>query len=369
MNDGGGENGKESDLKTSKYAAGSNEFVRAIARIAVAQVCENAGFQSSQQSALEALADVAVRYIREIGRNAHCYANLAGRTESDALDVIQGLEDLGLTWGILGSSDVHRCLAASNTVRELIQYINLNEDIPFAYSLPRFPVLRERNPKPSFLEIGQDSPGEHIPVWLPAFPDPSTYVRLGRGIDKENDHVADGVEQVREEKKEEQSVTNLLRQPVSNNGPLVVLATDLRDGLKGKRAAEYNPFLAPPLQFGEKDVSSIVLPARLPEEAALMNRPSAIETFVLDGEDGKCSLFKSEEGRNKILLHNRPTVRVKLNRRRKFLATSMNSFSPENEVERMDSCSESCNEKDKEKRRGNHVLKEAMEISQELAQL
>lgn len=60
-----------------KKKLGTYEFAQAVARNVVAQVCESLGFQSFHQSALDNLADVAVRYIREIGKTASSYANLA----------------------------------------------------------------------------------------------------------------------------------------------------------------------------------------------------------------------------------------------------------------------------------------------------
>jgi transcription initiation factor TFIID subunit 8 len=95
MNDGARECGR--DIENNKYAKkkpkGDN-FVEAIAKIAVAQVCENAGFHGCQQSALNSLSDVVVRYIHDLGKTANFYANLSGRTEGNVFDIVHGLEDL-----------------------------------------------------------------------------------------------------------------------------------------------------------------------------------------------------------------------------------------------------------------------------------
>ncbi|GMH27458.1 hypothetical protein Nepgr_029301 [Nepenthes gracilis] len=363
MSDGGGQ-------KTTNQSR-NDEFVRATARIAVAQICENEGFQSFQQSSLETLADIAVRYIREIGKTAHFYASLAGRTESNAFDLIHGLEDLNLTRGFSGASDIHWSLAASNTVSEIRQYISLSEDLPFAYSLPRFPVLRERKLPPTFIDIGEEPPGEHIPAWLPAFPDPITYRHSACAIEKESEY---GVELVREQRKEGLSSMNMVQRPEPNYGEGAGLATDSGVAFKARRASEINPFLAPPLQFGEKEVSPVVLPSKLSEKAVVVNRALAMETFGPGVETGRSSLFESVGGKNNNYNNNnisgtRPAVRLKFRSGRKFLATSMDMISQNHEVEKIASCFEMDEEEDEEKRRAKPILTETMEISRGFAQL
>lgn len=48
-----------------------------------------------QHSARDALAEVLLRYVTEVGQLAHETAELAGRTEPNAIDVIAALEELG----------------------------------------------------------------------------------------------------------------------------------------------------------------------------------------------------------------------------------------------------------------------------------
>ena len=94
MSNGGGKTGRQLEQPGTwrrRKVGGGDDYARAIAKIAVAQVCEGEGFQAFQQSALEALSDVVVRYILNVGKSAHCHANLSGRTECHAFDVIQGL--------------------------------------------------------------------------------------------------------------------------------------------------------------------------------------------------------------------------------------------------------------------------------------
>ncbi|CAL5325918.1 unnamed protein product [Camellia sinensis] len=144
-------------------------------KISVVQVCKSVGFQSFQQSALNTLSDVAVRYIRELGKNASFYKNLAGRTESNVFDIVQELEDLGSSHVFLGASDINGSVSGSGIVQEIAQYICEAKKILFVYLIPGFLVIKDRTPTLSFAQVGESHPSEHIPVWLPAFPDPQTY--------------------------------------------------------------------------------------------------------------------------------------------------------------------------------------------------
>ena len=74
--------------------ASSDEFGRAVSRIAVAQICESAGFNGVKNAAIEALSDVTIRYLIDLGKIAEFYANLAGRSQCSVFDLILGLEDL-----------------------------------------------------------------------------------------------------------------------------------------------------------------------------------------------------------------------------------------------------------------------------------
>uniref|UniRef100_A0A5B6ZHZ4 Transcription initiation factor TFIID subunit 8 n=1 Tax=Davidia involucrata TaxID=16924 RepID=A0A5B6ZHZ4_DAVIN len=372
MSDGGGESGRECEHIITKKKPGTDDFSQAIAKIAVAQVCESLGFQSFQQSALNTLSDVAVRYVRDIGKTANLYANLAGRSECNVFDIIQGLEDLGSQQGFSGVSDINRCLAVSGTVGEIIQYVGTAEEIPFAYQVPHFPVVKDRKPTPSFMQVGEMPPAEHIPAWLPPFPDPQTYANSPLQNEIDIDTKTDKIEQAKEHKKVERSLMNLQQRLVCN-GSEAQTAVDSGDAAKAKRAADSNPFLAAPLRFGEREVSSVFLPAKHLDEAVLQDRAfvenhvSALETFAPAIEAVKSRLCDSEEGSKKVLLNRRPTVQFKFGFDKKSLATAI---SPWNEGdEKTSPWFENDNEKDDKKRRAEQILKESMENPQELAQL
>lgn len=376
MSDGGRESERGPEKPAPQRKPGCEEFARAFVKVAVAQICESEGFQSFQQSALETLSDVTVRYIRDIGKTAHVYANQAGRTESNVFDIIQGLEDLGLAQGFLGASDIEHCLASSGTVRELAQYVGESEQIPFAYSLPQFPVVKDRKLTPSFLQIGEEPPGEHIPAWLPAFPDPGTYAQSSTLNDRTTELKMAKIEQENQRRKPERSLLNLNQWLASNEleGPSSV---DAGDAAKAKQAAESNPFLAAPLQYGEKEVSPVVLPVKtklsndmttgnpIVKYHGMDNHVSVLGAFAPNIEAMKSGLRDSEEGHKKVLLNTRPTVQFKLGSGKKYLGSVLDSSPQNKSFQVTESWFGRLNEKDDKKRRAEQILKESVGNLQE----
>ncbi|XP_057768602.1 transcription initiation factor TFIID subunit 8-like [Salvia miltiorrhiza] len=316
-----------------KKKLGKDEFAQAIARNVVAQVCESLGFQSFQQSALDNLADVAVRYIREIGKTASSYANLANRTQCNVFDVIQGLEHLGSVQGFSGASDVRHCLARSGVVKDIIRYVSQPDEIPFAYPVPSFPVVKETVLDISFAQAEENPPEEHIPSWLPKFPDPATYAELSSGNEKDSETEAVKIQQVEQQhRRAERSLLNL-QQKLICNGSEAGVVVEQGDAAKAQRAAENNPFLATPLQFWEKEVSLPTLPARLIDESlgygyhqsheAMENHVSIMEPSSQAKEPARSGPCEPED-RRKIPLNGRPNVQFKFENVKKSLSRVVN---------------------------------------------
>ncbi|KAJ6871075.1 hypothetical protein NC652_036672 [Populus alba x Populus x berolinensis] len=57
----------------------SDDFDRAVSRMAVAQICESAGFDGFKKSALDSLSDVTIQYLCDLGKTASFYANLSAK--------------------------------------------------------------------------------------------------------------------------------------------------------------------------------------------------------------------------------------------------------------------------------------------------
>ncbi|ERN07558.1 hypothetical protein AMTRI_Chr10g1710 [Amborella trichopoda] len=375
MNDGGGESRRNIDECKSERGGEQeeDEFGRAVTRVSVAQICESAGYHTFQRSALEALADIALRYLRDLGRSARFHANLAGRTACNVFDVIQALEDLGSSQGFAGASDVNHPLAASGALKDIIRYTNIAEEIPFARAVPRFPIPKTRKPTPSFLQLGETPPHKHIPSWLPAFPDPHTYIHTPVWNERGSDPRTEKLEQARQRRKAEKSLVSLQQRLACNGATMASM-----DGeLKGKRPLDgNNPFLAPPLLSGEKEASLVPMPAGLslksPDEN-IEKKPgglSVVNAFAPANEAAKGGGLIDEA---RQLKPKRPVVQFKFGLDKRTVnpapllfgnrynrtggnATDMSWFSRDEE-------------KDDKKKRAEQILKEAMENPQELVQL
>ncbi|XP_047942227.1 transcription initiation factor TFIID subunit 8-like isoform X1 [Salvia hispanica] len=324
--------GEKENLQSTrkKKKLGKDEFTQAIARNVVAQVCESLGFQSFQQSALDNLADVAVRYIQEIGKMASSYANLANREQCNVFDVIQGLEHLGSVQGFPGASDFRHCLARSGVVKDIIRFVSQADEIPFVYPIPAFPVVRERVLDLSFAQAQETPPEEHIPRWLPKFPDPVTYAELSSANEKGSETEAVKIQQVeKQNRRAERSLLNL-QQKFMCNGSEAGAIVEQGDAAKAQRAAENNPFLATPLQSWEKEVSLPSLPARLIDESlgsgyhqsheVMENHVSITKPSLQASEAARSGPCEPEE-RKKIPLNGRANVQFKVGNVKKSLGT------------------------------------------------
>ncbi|RDX59308.1 Transcription initiation factor TFIID subunit 8, partial [Mucuna pruriens] len=381
MSNGGGKTGRQLEQPGTwrrRKVGGGDDFARAIAKIAVAQVCEGEGFQAFQQSALEALSDIVARYILNVGKSAHYHANFSGRTECNAFDVIQGLEDMGSAQGFAGAADVDHCLESSGVIREIVHFVNGADPVMFAHPIPRFPVVKERVLNPSFLQRGEEPPGEHIPAWLPAFPDPQTYGQSPAVNGRGTEPCAAKFEQERENGKGEWPVLNLQQQMVSNMFGKSALI-DPADAKAKRVAAESNPFLAAPLKIVDKEVASGPPPAKLFNDVALDNpvvenfvekEPvSALKTFAPAIEAMKSTCCDSKEDQKKFSVNEKPTVRFKIGVKNKLLGRSIGLIPQKEEHKKTLPWFAMEDEKDDRKRRAEKILRESLENPDQLVQL
>ncbi|KAL1205890.1 Transcription initiation factor TFIID subunit 8 [Cardamine amara subsp. amara] len=252
MTNGGGEGGSQRrELHGKRNIFRGNDFAYALARMAVAQICESVEINTYQES-------------QNIGKTAQLYANVAGRVEGNALDIVQALEDLGSGLGFDGAPEIDHCLANSGVVKDIIRYTGEAEEIPFVYALPRFPFNRGKRPAPSFFEIGAEPPNEHIPVWLPAFPETKT---SNESEDTSVDKIVEGDLQSRENGL---SLTSR-QQYVDVDRLKVQKSMDQKDVQKPTDEPEGNPFLAAPLWLGEKNVPRLFFPSELTNEEISIN--------------------------------------------------------------------------------------------------
>ena len=79
----------------------AEEYSRRLARVAVAQMAEMAGFTKAQESAIEILSELLLKYVGELCSTAHSYAELANRTEFNVCDLSSALAEMGSSFGEL----------------------------------------------------------------------------------------------------------------------------------------------------------------------------------------------------------------------------------------------------------------------------
>lgn len=355
---------------------GADNFGRAVSKIVVAQICESVGFQSSKESALDALADIAIRYLCDLGKIANSYANLTGRTECNVFDIIRALEVLEASQGFPGAGDVGHCLVRSGTMKEIATYVDLAEEIPFAQPVPRFPVLKNRRLIPSFEQMGENPLGQHIPTWLPALPDPHTYIHSPMWNERNTEPRLHKLEHARQRRKAERSLLSLqqrLARDVGYAGASTSAAVPPLVGGDGNESkqVERNPFLEPPLHPGEKDVSPIVFPGKILDERGKGDHASVLEAFAPAIEAAKKSGFSEYgEDERRVLpgIEARPAIQFKFRTAKKYFGESLD-LSLKKAVGRPAYWFGRDEERDDKKRRAEFILRQSMENPQELNQL
>ncbi|GER36855.1 transcription initiation factor TFIID subunit 8 [Striga asiatica] len=263
MSDGGQAEEETDNANHSVARSGAGSYSREIARIAAAQICEAIGFEGFKESALDSLADIAIRYISNLGKVSKFHANLAGRTESNVFDVAQGLEDLSLR---------------SAVVTDIKHYVETSQEIPFAQPVLQFPVVREQKVLPSFSQIGDSPSFKHVPPWLPELPNPHTYIHTPVWNERVLDIREDKIELARQHRKAERSLLSLQQRLLCNGS-----SSSLAGGKTG------NLFLASPLQTGEKKVSLLNMFA----PAIKSMRNGSLDS----GSDGEKIVFERRRGK------------------------------------------------------------------------
>ncbi|KAL9150018.1 hypothetical protein ABFS82_12G142600 [Erythranthe guttata] len=367
MSDGGEAEGKRYEHNKPFIRSGANNYGRSISRIAVSQLCESVGFEGFNESALDSLADIAIRYLCDVGKTSKYYANVAGRTECNVFDIVQGLEDLGMPQGFSGASKIHTdCIVSSGAIREIKEYVETADEIPFAQPVPRFPVIREHRMIPSFSQMGETPVSKHIPPWLPAFPDPHTYIRTPVWNERVSDARADKIELARQNRKAERSLLSLQQRLVCNGSSVATTSAEPYEN--GNELKTENPFLANPLQAGERVVSQVNLPARLSGKKHTEKHVSLLETFAPAIEAMKDGLDSGSDG-EKILPEKRDSVFLDFRRGKKVFGEPLDLRIRNKAYGKTAAWFGREDEKDDKKRRVEFILRQSLENQHELPQM
>lgn len=75
----------------------TDKFCNALLRTTALQILQSAGFDSAHADPTNILTDVLSQYLQLLASTSMAYAQLAGRGTSNAWDVVDGLDELGLT--------------------------------------------------------------------------------------------------------------------------------------------------------------------------------------------------------------------------------------------------------------------------------
>ncbi|KAL9362196.1 hypothetical protein Peur_044981 [Populus x canadensis] len=342
----------------------SDDFGRAVSRMAVAQICESVGFHGFKESALDSLSDITIRYLCDLAKIASFYANLSGRTQCNFFDIVRSFEDIvGASQGFLGASISGNCLVNSGTIKEIIDFVGSNDEIPFAQPVPRFPVIRVRKLIPSFESMSEAPPGKHIPAWLPALPDPHTYLHTPMWNERAVDPRAEKIEQARQRRKAERALLSL-QQRLLSNGSAGASSLGVSNNVKELGVVESNQFLATPLESGKKDVSPVVLPDKLKNHVSVMEAFAPVIEAAKEG--GICDDVDVER---KSLPEKRLAVAFKFKTGKKLLGESLDLSLLKKGEGRTGHWLGRDDERDDKKRRAEYILRQSMENPQELTQL
>ncbi|XP_022972683.1 transcription initiation factor TFIID subunit 8-like isoform X2 [Cucurbita maxima] len=330
MSHGGGKITREIENQVDRFRrAGADDFGRAASKIAAAQICQSLGFQGSKESALDTLAEIVIVYLSNVGKMASFYSNLAGRTE------------------------------CSRSIQEILEYMYSVQEIPFAQPVPQFPIIKNCNVLPSFIQMRETPPSKHIPNWLPAFPDSHTYIYTPVWNKRTTDPRTDKIEQAKQRRKAEKSLLSLQQRLVVDTGNIKEELPILNSNTS--HDSELKP---------RKDAVSV---AKLPlkhSDHVFDDSGSVLEAFapVIEAVKGS-GFYDDEEGEKKDLPTIRHPVQFKFKTGKKLLGDSLDLNIQKKGISRTTVLVGRYDERDDRKRRAEYILRKSMENPQELNQL
>jgi transcription initiation factor TFIID subunit 8 len=294
---------------------------------------------------------------------------VVAKSEIEARTLWQLREAIPLAQGVEGLNIKHDI---GVPLSSLAAFVDASDELPFARPLPRFPVPCAPLPVPSFAAAGRAAAGgmRHVPDWLPAFPDPHTYVRTEVWSEQAARDRVDMVEQVRQRRKAEKSLLSLQqRLALAGADGFRPAISDHTPTPKGKEiqlaGTKRNPFLEPALPPGDNNVPELDIPPERKKLSILEAFAPAIQgADAMDIDSG--TGWDQGQNRKSIVPKERAPVRLKIGIDRKPLAAALNSQS----VDLREDPSFLKEEiKDDRKRRAGMILRASMENPQELPQL
>eukprot|EP00128_Syssomonas_multiformis_P003259 Colp12_sorted_trinity150504_noHs@2407 len=176
------------------------EFTRGVTKRFVTKLCQRANFEGANNASLDTLSDVFERFISEIGKSAHGYAELASRTECNLYDIRGAFEDVYMDAGEL--------LAYFSEIKDDTDNSKSYEDMNSVYE----PAL---DLTPLLGELRRDFP-PHIPKHCPPLPYEHTYQNTAVFQKREKDPCVLHQKKVRQRRQIEHSLSKLLTQTAAS---------------------------------------------------------------------------------------------------------------------------------------------------------
>ena len=108
------------ESQSTPMVQSAEEYARQIARVVVGQLAEQAGYESVQESSIDVLSELLLRYLEEVAAGAHLNAELATRTEINVLDALQSIRDMSDAEDVGSTTEqLSRYLDTLSPVRDL----------------------------------------------------------------------------------------------------------------------------------------------------------------------------------------------------------------------------------------------------------
>lgn len=238
----------------------SDQYPRKVAQLVAAELLKAKGFEGVQLSSLEVLEDILLRYLKELGRQAHKNAEIARRTVCNPADVMLALSNQGVS------------------IERLQDYCHRAPDIDFAQPISEFPIHKTVTQSQSFAEM-KETPPPNVPEFFPAFPDVHSYVETDQFEPAENT-VNEQMKTIVQQKDEITDALVNIDERASSPRPEV----EEEDKPKASNheqneidALEKNEFLIPPKWENESSDIDILL--SIEHEAREKSKDISVEVF------------------------------------------------------------------------------------------
>lgn len=262
-------------------------FARNLSLMSVAHIARGVGYTAVQKSAADVLAEILAKYIQRIGVQTKEIAELAGRAQPKATDVVQALQDLE---------------PAPVELMDLVKTLETAKR-PFPRDVPAFPA-KKRDISANTIEqtkIGRrEGLPPHVPSFLPPLPNRHTYSSESRlVVEREQETKRQRLGLLSEKAQVRQSLHGL--QTVTAKKPAIIVRQPTWNALQGSigNSGTENPFVQAPIL---SPVAQTLFSGSDREFAPTIDREKAQSTNQLDNNVTIPKLSSQEQGKEEKIL-------------------------------------------------------------------